>query len=403
MTGPGSVRPNSRQFATFGRYGRLGSTLFTILLLGTCSLPREATEPIHYNVPVSEVHSLSSGDDLVDIIDLRVSSSVWVLGTVAPFVTQVSLARGQVRAFGSEGAGPGELQQPLSLAIRQDSVAVLDAAKRALIWYDTTGTYLGQTQLATLSLTVARNLARTSYGRPGLVRTSEDNLYLSAGLRPEQQTVDLNYQVILRWHGAGLGDTLLRLPRDSAAARDVLGNARELVPVNLWTTCGDSLLLFDPFAETISWFNTASVVHSDTISAPRRILGDSVIRRNLRFQLGNLLGAHLPPPDQFSAMIESMLEQSKASGRHPKEEPGWVALECDGAGRAWLERFSLDDSPIGYGRTWDVLDIRGRRSDVTFPNAFRPLAFKDGMAVGYVADSLGVPSVAFIHLPEGLR
>lgn len=380
------------------------AVLGSLLLACGCKTGDHVLPPASFDVPASrlELFAPDSSGHLPVAAAIASTGDVWSLTTHAPFLTVYSPHGKAVKSFGDSGSGPGELRFPLGFVLTTRGALIWDNARRTIVALDATGSSLGDRSPEFSTSGVWPQLPFISYGRPGQLRSLGGGFALATYRRPVRQSVDETYLAVVQLDSSGgVTDTLFNALTDTAGMAAQLGAARELVPIPLWTTCADSQIIsYRPLTGVVTRSDVhGATLRSDTVPTTSGPLTDEAILRNLAFQLDGLL-SHGEQPTQAErrAMLKSLLEQSKSTGRYPEHAPAFVDLLCDPAGRAWLERFSLTDSPIGYGRSWLILDAQGHQMDVTLPAQFRLLDFGSSGGIGYVTDSVGVIRMA--RLPQ---
>jgi hypothetical protein len=177
-----------------------------------------------------------------------------------------------------------------------------------------------------------------------------------------------------------------------------LRGALTMVPLPLWTTCpGGGLVFLDPFRPALVWMDSAGRETGSTpLPRPAQPIGEDDRRRYLAHVIGlELQGQGLSPSFVQSRVDNALRMQSRRFGQ---TVPPAVNLLCDAQGDAWLQSFSTEDHPLGYGREWTILGRRGASRRVRFPAGFQPHALTRGAAIGVLRDSVDVQRIARVPL-----
>lgn len=378
----------------------------TLLLLISCAgeHPTDHAAPIDLRAGVLTRFTPDSSGQLPIALAENSAGNVWTLAQSAPFLSIYSADGRFVRSFGDSGGGPAELMEPLGLVATGDTAVIWDNIKRWILRVDSAGRPIDALHPTLSTGAMWHSLPQVSYGRPGQFRALGNGWVLATYTRPPRVTRDLNAAIVVLADSTGeVSDTLLKGVLDSTTLAAQIGPAVQLVPVPLWTTCGSShFVSYRPVAGVVTRSDAAGrVLRVDTVSAEWPALTEAAIRRNIVFNLRRLF-AHRPEPSaaQMHAMVNSVIDQSKANETYPSRGPAFVDLLCDRRGRVWLDRFSLTDSPIGYGQHWLVVDSAGHHREAILPAGFRLLEFGRSGALGYVVDSTGVVQVARLNIPD---
>lgn len=139
-----------------GRAGRMRrwSIAAVLVLVAGIVATREATLRTPSHVPAAEVPRLDLTTGITipaigDVADIALAGDqIYVLDGAVPRIVVVDTVSGAVTEFGRRGGGPGEFQNPMSLAVSPDgsTIAVLDGS--AVEYFDSTGAFIRNVSLA---------------------------------------------------------------------------------------------------------------------------------------------------------------------------------------------------------------------------------------------------------------
>lgn len=372
-------------------------------VLSACLSEGQRSDPI---VIGPEALTVLAEDSLqavyIDVADL--GGSVAYLSATEPFVTIVNPAGQVTRQFGMPGEGPGEFRNPTSLDAQADTLYVWDVRQGAASMLDTLGRYLGR-RGADASFGGVAPRARLDYaGRPGLYRRFGAVAVSAAypngvSLPGEQQS-----QVLLAFNDSGVVvDTAWASSLPASANQPAPQKPMQLLPIPVWARCSDSrLAVYDPVAG-VSSLRTPEGVEIRRRESPADTVAISTadLRRYVAFHFQRLyVAAHIREPSSMAEEVAEWVRQAQIQGAYPSGYTGFTSVLCDRRDRIWLDSFSLEDSPLGYGRTWVVLSGKSGRYTVTLPMGFRLMLLTDGRGYGVLMDSTSAEVPAWVELPD---
>jgi hypothetical protein len=337
-----------------------------------------------------------------EIVDLAVDDAggVWALSSAPPFIRHYDPAGTLLDTLGKAGVGPGELKNPWSIMVVDDSVRrvrVWDPGTRRITALGAGATEaLATTPMRTGSL-VRGDIRAVTFGRPNSMRALRRGYVLQMHTAPMTQTSDQWRSILVHVDSSGgITDTIadFRSIDDGSHTQSIA-----LGPIPLWTVCGDStVVVLDPTANRLRWIDpTGKALREQPVDSARRELSDDDLRPYLRRVLAAEARGHnhaLAPADE-DALVSRALSQQRE--HFATVAPNAVDMLCDDEGRIWLQSFSTADHPLGYGRAWRVHDLSSSGSLVTFPQGFAPRHLAAGKAVGVLTDSLDVQRVAAVR------
>ena len=102
----------------------------------------------------------------------------------------------------------------------------------------------------------------------------------------------------------------------------------------------------------------------------------------------------------MAGAVTEMVQQGRIKGAYPSGFAGYTSVLCDRENQVWLDGFSLEQSPLGYSRTWVVLSGDSGRRSVTFPEGFRLMLLSEARGYGVLMDSTSMESPAWVDLGE---
>lgn len=338
----------------------------------------------------------------VDVADL--GGSVAYLSATAPFVTLIDKEGRVTRQFGAPGEGPGDFRNPTSLDAEADTLYVWDVRQGAASMYDTLGRYLGR-RTANASFGGVAPRARLDYaGRPGLYRRFGSLAVTAAypngvSLPGEQRSYSL---LALDDQGIGV-DTVWASSLPASANAQAPQQPMHLIAIPLWARCSNTrLVIYDPVV-SVSILKTpeGAEIRQFESRAESVEISTENLQRYVAFHFHRLyMGAHLPEPSSMAGEVTEWVRQARIRGEYPSAYGGYTSVLCDRRDHVWLDKFSLEDSPLGYSRTWDVLSSDSDRRSVTFPEGFRLMLLGGNRGYGVLLDSTSGESPAWVELPE---
>lgn len=328
---------------------------------------------------------------------------LWVLAGLEPFVRRYDAEGRLALRAGRRGDGPGEFRNPWGLVPTGDAshpVAVWDVGTRRVTRLDQEGEPGPDRPLAlSRSGTVRGDIQSITYGEAYKVRPYGEGYLVQDEPAGVSHAADYLMSDLLVVDSAGaVRDTLVRFSRTMRDFARELRAARMLVPIPLWTTCPDGeAVVLDPFRHRLTWYGPGGdSLRAAALPADGRPITNDDVRRYLRRVLEQEARDVDIPPEVLENRLEEIVSQARDA--FGTEAPPAVDLLCDADGRLWIERFSTADHPLGYGRTWLVLDDGTRVRRVRFPAGFRPRVIGPDRGVGVLTDSLDVQHVASVPL-----
>lgn len=338
----------------------------------------------------------------IDVADL--DESVAYLSATEPFITIVDQDGNVTRQFGSPGEGPGDFRNPTSLDAHADTLYVWDVRQGAASLFDTNGRYLGRRTANASFGGVAPRTRLDDSGRPGLYRRFGPLAVTAAypngvGLHGEQQS----YSLLAINELGVVQDTVWASSLPASANEPVPQQPMQLLPIPLWARCSDTrLVVYNPVLSTSTLLSTSGAEMHQFASgvAPVQISAEA-LERYVFFHYHRLyMDAHQPEPNSLAELVKGMVRQTRIQGGYPSTYAGYTSVLCDRRENVWLDRFSLEDSPLGYSRTWDVISRDSDRRSVTFPEGFRLMLLAGNRGYGVLMDSTTAESPAWVDLPQ---
>ncbi|HEU4560259.1 MAG TPA: hypothetical protein VFS20_20585 [Longimicrobium sp.] len=389
----------------FPRRGGIGIAAIAFLAsLPACS---HDDDPAATAVELREAILFQTDEPLHGVRDIAVDDSgrVWVLTGLDPFLRVYSPDGKLLRRFGRRGRGPGEMMNPWSIFLTRDASApagVWDVAMRRLVLYSRDGRPTVTHGIDVIPSVVRSDMPEITYGSVDVLRAWGDGFVLqdtpSGVIRPSH----ILYSRLLRLDGKGktvatVADFHQRFKREIGG----LGTATTMVPLPLWTTCsGSDLVFLDPFAQALVWIDAAGRQDASTpLRLPRRRIQEHDRRRYLTHVIELDLHDRNVGPDFVQSAVAKALRMGRK--QFPPMAPPAVDVLCDSHGQVWLQQFSTQDHPLGYGREWMVVGRSGKSRWFRFPPGFQPRAFTRSAVIGVQTDSLDVQQVAKVVLPRG--
>lgn len=335
----------------------------------------------------------------------RSDGQVFALVSVPPFVYEFGPDGEPVpRPAIPRGNGPGDLANPWQLLRNPtgDTVFVVDVGNRKLLPITDS---LHQAVAVPLRLPlqgmIRGSVRHVAFGDPLRIAWLLGRLIVAE--YPGGVTEQSDYAVgrLNEYNTESDSSALLIDFRTLASAADqTLPSRLSLAPSPLWTACDDGrVLVFDPYARELK---TVVQAGQAPRSVPMPDVPRSLTRRHVelfvRDQILRETNGRLPAADVKRAVVESM---NALNGRFSDVAPDVVELACDASGRAWLQRFALEEHPLGYGAEWYTTDSALRTiARVRFPERFRPYSFGRVGVLGVYRDDEDVEYVAIVNGPQ---
>ena len=382
-----------------------GIASLTLLLAGTgCARGGDAADAKGAPVELGGVTVFETDELLHEVRDVTVDERgrAWVLSGLAPFVRIYSPSGELVRRFGHQGKGPGELLNPWSIFLTGDPAApvgIWDVGSRRFQAYSADGVPMGSRAVELRPSLVRSDMRNVSYGSVDALRSWGGGFVLQDEPRGVTQPAHILRSQLLKLDLAGaVVDTLVNFNERFRREIRRLGSAQLMVPLPLWTTCpGGELVFLDPFAPALVWHDAAGRPGASTAL---RVRQRRMVERDRRRYLAHVIELELQGSIVQPGYVEGRAAVVARSIRSwfPPHTPPAVDILCDSHGRVWLQQFSTEEHPLGYGREWIVADRGGVRGRVRFPREFQPRVFTTGRVIGVQTDSLDVQRIAALPL-----
>ena len=353
----------------------------------------------------SEVATLPPLDEVSTIRDFArtESGAIWMVNSVAPFIVRQGDHGRLESSFGTNGGGPNELgfAPAVVLSASDTSITILDRGRRSMRTFHEDGWELHSVDVPDLGTEVPTDLGESLFGSPfktvwlegeGTVITSDYPTARAPG------TAHLwNRRLVSIDDTGGLGELFdFREERDRLASR--LAGAAILAPAPLWAVCpGGSLIVYLPFDEEVTWVETGAKVDVPTATGPlsRSELEVTVIGRLLRRS-----DAARMSEEEARSMLPEVMRQLEPE--LSTASPAYTEMVCDGSGRIWLQRFSVEDDWMGRAALADIIDPEhGDQQDVDLPPGFRLVTARGDTVFGVIRDEHDVEHLAavLLHVP----
>lgn len=131
--------------------------------------------------------------------------------------------------------------------------------------------------------------------------------------------------------------------------------------------------------DSVAWYNRNGVLLTSMRNPlrPKR-LPESHVRLYLAHQAALEAGQGISQAE-IDKRVSLLLPSARSV--FPESAPSVVAMLCDGFSRVWLQPFHVDESPLGYGDDWTILNPH----DMTIENVRVPLGVR---VLGARADAL---------------
>lgn len=338
-----------------------------------------------------------------DLVPLDGTGDFWILNTGAPHLIKIDSDGTIIATFGEPGPGPDEIGYAMAIVGADDEwVELLDVVRRAVRRFDLTGKEVRSTPLPELQQRrVMLEMENTSYGAPFQTSFDGDHfLFLNypSGLESTRGYWSARLDRVDR--GSHRTTAVVDFSEWREDHEEELGEGLRLLPIPLWTACPDgSVAVYRPFADSIFVLGQAGSAIA-VERAPRR-LRDEEVMDFARGMLEIEISAGVIRAEDAEPILQAVFRQV----RHEfgPWAPAYVALHCDHRNRFWLQRFSTEDSFVGFADTWDILSPDGAPlGAVTFPPRFRPMVFRESGVWGVRADEFDVNQVVRVGYPRGL-
>lgn len=381
---------------------RTAGTIAIAVLSACVARDRPGTSTVISSDALTVIGEDSLATAYIDVADL--GGSVAYLSSTEPFVTIIDRNGHVSRQFGVPGEGPGDFRNPTSIDAQADTLYVWDVRLGAASMYDTLGQYLGRRRADANFGGVAPTTRMDYAGRPGLYRRFDSLAVTPAypngvSLPGEQRSYSL---LAVNNLGAVL-DTVWASSLPASANAQIPGQPMHLVPIPLWERCSNTrLVVYDPVVG-ISTLRTpeGEAIRQVESRADSVSISTEDLQRYVAFHFHRLyMTAHLPEPTSMAEAVTEMVQQGRIKGAYPSGFAGYTSVLCDRKNQVWLNGFSLEQSPLGYSRTWVVLSGDSGRRSVTFPQGFRLMLLSEARGYGVLMDSTSMESPAWVDLGE---
>jgi hypothetical protein len=212
--------------------------------------------------------------------------------------------------------------------------------------------------------------------------------------------------VVLRFNESGkVIDTVADLrPLGLQALMDARPMASvDLVAVPLWDMCrGDRFVLFSPTTQMLAW-KSLGASQGDSLyldftpaEMPEEIQRAYLLETLRKGSLGRI------PIERLQADVEKGFDAERYT--FGRETFYATSLFCDAVDQVWIQRFSTDAPPRGFGSTWEVFDPATKAiSPIELPRGFQAMAADSQLVYGVVEGEDGVQYVATLPRAAVLR
>ncbi len=373
------------------------------ILVGSCAPADSGVSTVE--IPSTALQTFEEGEKLWDVRDILESDEViWVLTAEAPYLRGYDRYGRILADFGAYGKAPGELTSPRALteAPAAGEVVVWDFGTRSLLTFDQEGNFKASSP-APMALEgfVRSDIRSVSFGDPFRVAVEGAGHVLATYPGGITGAADFWNGRVLRIRDGGAEPQVL-----ADFARDLAGAANHVsamgpAPVPLWDRCPNgSVVVLDPVDRSLLLYASG---HS---GVPSRIQLPWTERPFSREEyLAYLRAAILLEFKQdgiSDAEVDHAAEELLAQvGEHlPAKTPLGVDIRCT-AGRVWIQEFDGSHHPLGYGRLWRSVSLRGRSprfQRIVFPDGFAAMRLSDSLAIGVLTDADKLQRIAIVRL-----
>ena len=373
-------------------------------LLWGCSVDDGIAVPMQELLD-ADLHIIAQSDSLHRIRDVELSpdGSLWVLNGQSPFLLRFRDGR-TVEVWGHQGEGPDELGYPVALILEPGNARPTLFDVRKLRWGRLNER--GSADWQPLGFRFERTLVElqwTSYGVVFPFYALGERVLTARYLAGLENQAGFWYSSIIAFEpGTDSAATILRF--DSIArspnVRETLGFALRLIPIPLWTVCPgvpETIVTYVPIRGQLQWLSAAGDVQRTLqVQEPVRRLSDEDLEKFAMFILDeNTDGS--PSPEAVEEMRRLLRRVRQEFG---SQKPTFVGIQCDDQDRIWLQEFSTEHSPVGWGRDWYVFDDGGPMGMVRLPVGFLPRLVHSNWILGILEDSIGLQKVAMAALDD---
>lgn len=373
-----------------------------LLAFGCISCERPTSLPMRV---LDQPVALIADSALYDARDVRPAANGgwWVLADHEPFVRRYDAAGTLLRHVGRRGRGPTDLLTPWTFVDAprvEEPPPIWDVGRHALLRVDSIGRATAWRPLRATNGSVRADIRNVTFGEPFQARAVGERLIYAAYGTNLYAGSDLLRPVLLSRSSDDRVDTLASF-RNLEGRRRTIGSARLLVPVPLWDICPDSTLVtFDGVHPILTYKSLAhpgerTVVIAGGPPEPAE-LSDRELRTYVRHRLLREALEYRTDTAIAESTIDRVLSQFKED--FPKVRPRFVRLLCDSRANIWLQRFDLQEHPVGYGRHWLIVDPQGRAQEVQLAPRFLPVLITNDMLLGIWENTDGARVPARIAL-----
>jgi hypothetical protein len=385
-----------------GRCRAPGLALLVACAAGCGSGGRE--EAALRTVALDSVEVIAGDVRLGEITDVAVAGhdTIWVLSKKAPVLTLLTGGAGSPKQFGRAGRGPGEIRNPWSLlrSSSRGAVGVWDVAAQEVLHYTPQGDLAGRVPVRLSGGVVRGDIRKVSYGHARRMRAVGDGFVLEDAPRGISRTRDYALMTLTLHDASGRPtDTIVDFSRGGSSP---LPTASALVPIPLWTTCGDrEVAVFDPGTATIRRYSSrGAVVDSQAVSVPRReVSSDDVFRYVL-----HVIRSESGPRNRPARELEDDASHVAWAARHEfgTVAPPAVDLLCSPGHAYLLQQFSTETDPLGFGREWILVRANSAPTVLRFPAGFQPVAFDGLQVIGILRAASRQQRIGRVRLPSAV-
>ncbi len=369
-----------------------------LLLVGLIVSAGCGSDPDDPNGPrVLEVRDfvlLTSSEGVPDVRDALPDGhgGTWVLSSFEPHVSLLDSVGEVTTRFGVSGRGPGELRNPWYLASHPEGIGVYDAGARRLKVFSPSGDLVAEYETPAPGGSVMNDYREANHGEPlrvhrfgaGWVFETYSDEVSNAGALWSGQLV-----YVREWDAPP--DTLLKY--QELRAEPYEAGLRLFAAAPLWTVCdADHIAVLNPLDSLVTRLGRGGAMESVKISLPLPPLTPELVEAWVDLRLDLALRAENLEVDAASRAMVRQQALGEAMSAAPDVQPPTKIL-CDNDGRLWVQGFSVETDPQGYGREWTVFEMGRLTASVLLPPRVWPLfvterhiiaAWKDDLDVGHL-------------------
>lgn len=296
------------------------------------------------------------------------------------------------------GEGPLEAKQIWGITPYEGGFVAWDALQRKLLFLSAEGDPVRSVGVSLPLTVIAGRTAGITYGRPGMIRQLGGELVIGMTPTSVDQSSDLaRTQLVIVDSLGRVRDTLVDFAARADEIRRLAGpelDSRYLLPVPLWTTCGDTLIVADPYqSRWVRMSASGTVVRTAELRPSGSVPTDDEIKAHIRYALSTITAG------AFSdSRLEGFVQGTFASdkGSFSPILPTIANLYCD-RGRLIVQEFSMEPRGDGLGTTLWIGGPGGRA--LTLPPAFQPMVATDGWLFGFERLDDGLRRVMALPIP----